>query len=196
MTLLTCAAVRRRLQAFYDRELAVGETDRRRVPRATIARPAPAICAKCRTSGRRCGSPPRRDRPTTGPGLRRVSSAACAPRRTSRGTARARRALDDVHLVWIGLAATAAAVRLRRHGAVDAALCVAGAEQFARGDDRREGGPVRIGSEPRAARRPHPAAERARERRRLRDARKLAGSARTWSCRCRRWSRGKDACPA
>ena len=25
MTLLTCAAVRRRLQAFYDRELAVGE---------------------------------------------------------------------------------------------------------------------------------------------------------------------------
>ncbi len=107
MTLLTCAAVRRRLPGFYDREL-----------------PVPELIA---IEGHLHGCPPcardLRQLQEIGAALRVV--AAPAPSDDWTGlrsgvisrmraeaheswTARARRAFDDLHLVWIALASTAA----------------------------------------------------------------------------------------
>jgi hypothetical protein len=109
MTHLTCAAVRRRLQAFYDRELAVGDL---------IA--IESHLHDCPPCGRDL-----RDLQEIGDTLR--ATAARVPSEDWTGlrssvisrmraeaheswTARAGRAFDDLHLIWIGLASTVATV--------------------------------------------------------------------------------------
>ena len=109
MTLLTCAAVQRRLQAFHDRELAVGDT----------------IAVEHHVSGCPPCSRELRALRSVGDALRVAAAPAPAddwtglqPGVISRmraeahesWAARARRCLDDVHLVWIGLASAAATV--------------------------------------------------------------------------------------
>jgi anti-sigma factor RsiW len=107
MTLLTCAAVRRRLQAFYDRELPVGEL---------ISVEAHLHdCPPCTRD--------LREMQDVGHALR--LAAAPAPSDDWRGVrssvisrmraeeheswlAKVRRAFDDLHLVWVALAPTAA----------------------------------------------------------------------------------------
>lgn len=107
MTLLTCAAVRRRLQAFYDRELPV---------RDQIAIESHLHgCPPCERD--------LRDVQQVGDALRLAAAPGPAddwtglqPGVISRmraeahesWTARTARALDDLHLVWIALASTAA----------------------------------------------------------------------------------------
>ena len=106
-TLLTCAAVRRRLQAFYDRELPV--------PGLIDIEAHLADCPPCMRDlreirlvgdGLRLAAAPGPADDWTGlqPG---VISRMRAEAHES-WTARVRRALDDLHLVWIGLGATAA----------------------------------------------------------------------------------------
>ena len=84
MTLLTCVAVRRRLPAFYDRELPIPD----RLPSNRTSRDCPP-CAGELEDIRQLGDVLRcaaaRARPTTGPACSPASSAACAPRRTRRG---------------------------------------------------------------------------------------------------------------
>ena len=109
MTLMTCAAVQRRLQAFHDRELAVGET--------IAVEHHITECPPCTRE--------LRDLQSVGNALR--LAAAPAPADDWNGlqagvisrmraeayeswTARGRRFVDDVHLVWIGLASAAATV--------------------------------------------------------------------------------------
>ena len=92
-----------------------------------------------------------RRRRTTGPGCGPASSAACAPRRTSRGRRASRAQFDDMH--WCGSGS-----RRRRPRSSAAASCSA-MLQFASperddslaGDDRGHGGAVRIRSESRPA---------------------------------------------
>ena len=60
------------------------------------------------------------------------------------------RMFDDVHLVWIGLASTAATFVCGARGAEHAALRVARAGGLAGGDDRGHGGAVRIRSRTRS----------------------------------------------
>ena len=72
MTVLTCAAVRRRLPAFYDRELPVAELIAVDGARARTARRARATCGSSSRSATRCGSRRRRARPTTGPACSRA----------------------------------------------------------------------------------------------------------------------------
>jgi hypothetical protein len=107
MTLLTCAAVRRRLPAFYDRELPVQDL---------IAVEAHLTdCPPCLRD--------LRDMQEVGEGLRQAAAPGPADDWTGLTpgvigrmraeahescTQRARRAFDDMHLVWIGLASTAA----------------------------------------------------------------------------------------
>ncbi len=113
MTLLTCAAVRRRLQAFHDRELPVGDL---------IA--IEAHLHDCPPCGQR--SQAMQD---VGHALRLAAAPAPSDDWTgvrssviSRMRAEAheswppsvRRAFDDLHLVWVAFASTAATVRLRR----------------------------------------------------------------------------------
>jgi Putative zinc-finger len=106
-TLLTCAAVRRRLQAFYDRELPV--------PDLIDIEAHLADCPPCMRDlreirlvgdGLRLAAAPGPADDWTGlqPG---VISRMRAEAHES-WTARVHRALDDLHLVWIGLGATAA----------------------------------------------------------------------------------------
>ena len=171
MTLLTCAAVRRRLPAFYDRELPIRELIAIEA-HVTTARRAPAICASCRTSATALrlaaapGAVRRLDRPASGVISRmRAEAHESWTRARRRGVRRPAPGLD-----W---------PRRRRRrpfvcvGAVLSMLHFASPERerFAGGDDRGDGGPVGSDLNPGAARRPHPGAERARERRRLRDAR-------------------------
>lgn len=107
MTLLTCSAVRRRLPAFYDRELPVHEL--------IEIEAHVADCAQCTHELRTLQS--------VGAAVRRVSAPAPAedwtglePGVISRMraeeheslTARTGRLFDDLHLVWIGIAATVA----------------------------------------------------------------------------------------
>ena len=155
MTLLTCAAVRRRLAAFHDRELPVGEQIaieahlhdcpplRRRAARAADDRRRRcALAAAPAPSDDWTGPAVRRDQPDARRGAR------VAGRRASR------RMFDDMHLVWIGLASTAATFLC---GAI-----VLGMLHFAspeRDDslaarDRGDGRAVGLGPEPGAARRP------------------------------------------
>lgn len=109
--LMTCASVQRRLQGFHDRELPVREM---------IAVEAHlADCPPCAKDLRAFGTigdalrlaaapPPADDWAGVQPG---VISRMRAEDNES-WTAQARRFLDDVHLVWIGLASAAATVVL------------------------------------------------------------------------------------
>jgi hypothetical protein len=107
MTLMTCAAVQRRLQAFHDRELQVGdqiavESHLHDCP------PCTRDLNQIQTVGHvlRLAAAPAPSDDWTGvrPG---VISRMRAEAHES-WTARVRRAFDDLHLVWIGLASTAA----------------------------------------------------------------------------------------
>src|SRR5262245_18996373 len=107
MTLLTCSAVRRRLQAFYDRELPVRDL----IDIEAHLSDCPPCTRDLRElrllgEGVRLASPP-------GPaddwnGLQTGVISRMRAEAHESWTARTKRALDDMHLVWIGLAATAA----------------------------------------------------------------------------------------
>lgn len=107
MTLLTCAAVRRRLQAFYDRELPVHEL----ISVESHVHDCPPCARDLRElqqvgDALRLAAAPGPSDDWTGlrPGvISRMSAEAHESL-----TARAARAFDDLHLVWIGLASTAA----------------------------------------------------------------------------------------
>jgi hypothetical protein len=107
MTLLTCAAVRRRLPAFHDNELSIADL----ISVESHLKDCPP-CARdlrelqaVRDALRLAAAPgPADDWTGLAPGvisrMRAEEDASWA--------ARARRAFDDFHLVWIGLASTAA----------------------------------------------------------------------------------------
>ena len=107
MTLLSCAAVRRRLPAFHDRELAVAEQ---------IAVEAHLHdCPPCTRDLRelqavgdalRMAAAPAPSEDWTG--LRSGVISRMRAEAHESWTERGRRAFDDLHLVWIGLASTAA----------------------------------------------------------------------------------------
>jgi hypothetical protein len=107
MTLLTCAAVLRRLAAFYDRELPIGEM----IAIETHVQECPP-CAKELRALRSVGDA-LRDAAAPAPsddwtGLQPgVISRMRAEAHESFG-ARAQRMFEDMHLVWIALASTAA----------------------------------------------------------------------------------------
>ncbi len=109
MTLLTCAAVRRRLQAFHDSELAVQEMISVEghvgdcPPCARDLRELRAIGESMRLAS---APGPADDWTGLQPG---VISRMRAEAHES-WAARTTRAFDDLHLVWIGLASTAATV--------------------------------------------------------------------------------------
>jgi hypothetical protein len=107
MTLLTCASVQRRLHAFHDRELPVGDL---------IAIEAHLQdCPPCSldlqdlqavgTALRLAAAPAPSDDWT---GVRNGVISRMRAEAHESWTARVRRAFDDLHLVWIGLASTAA----------------------------------------------------------------------------------------
>jgi hypothetical protein len=107
MTLLTCAAVRRRLQAFYDREVPVRE----QIAIESHLNDCPP-CARDLRELNQIGDalrfvaapPPADDWTGLTPG---VISRMRAEEHES-WAARATRAFDDLHLVWIAMASTAA----------------------------------------------------------------------------------------
>ena len=107
MTLLSCAAVRRRLPAFHDRELAVAEQ---------IAVEAHLYdCPPCTRDLRELQEVGDALRMAVAPapsedwtGLRSGVISRMRAEADESWTARARRAFDDLHLVWIALASTAA----------------------------------------------------------------------------------------
>jgi hypothetical protein len=109
MTLLTCSAVRRRLQAFYDRELAVEEL---------IAIEAHVSdCPPCWSDLRELEDVGKALRLAAAPGpaddwtgLRPGVIGRMSAEAHESWTARVARAFDDMHLVWVGLGATAATV--------------------------------------------------------------------------------------
>src|SRR5262245_28174376 len=107
MTLLTCAAVRRRLQAFYDRELPVRDLIDIEAHLADCP-PCTRDLREIRLVGdslRLAAAPgPADDWTGLQPG---VISRMRAEAHES-WAARVGRALDDLHLVWIALGATAA----------------------------------------------------------------------------------------
>ncbi len=140
MTLLTCAAVRRRLQAFYDRELAVGEM--------IAVESHVHDCPPCARDLREVQN--------VGEALRLAAAPGPSDDWTGLRSGVISRMRAEAHESWDGAGPARARrhapgvdrpcgdgrrVRLRRHGVVDAALCVAGAEQLARGDDCRAGRP-------------------------------------------------------
>ena len=109
MTLLTCAAVRRRLQAFYDRELAVREL----ISIEAHLHDCPP-CARdlhvlqhVGAALRAAAAPAPSDDWT---GLRSSVISRMRAEAHESWTARAGRAFDDLHLVWIGLASTVATI--------------------------------------------------------------------------------------
>jgi hypothetical protein len=109
MTLLTCAAVRRRLHAFYDRELPVAEL----IAIESHVHDCPPCTRDLRevqdvgNALRLAAAPGPSDDWT---GLRSGVISRMRAEAHESWTARAGRAFDDMHLVWIGLAATAATV--------------------------------------------------------------------------------------
>ena len=109
MTLLTCAAVRRRLAAFHDGELPIGDT----IAIESHIKECPPCTRELR------------DLQSVGDGLRLASAPAPADDWTGlqpgvigrmraeaneSWTARAHRLFEDMHLVWIALASTAATI--------------------------------------------------------------------------------------
>jgi hypothetical protein len=109
MTLLTCAAVRRRLAAYYDRELPVAE----QIAVESHVNDCPPCARELRELERigdslRLGvaPSPAADWAGLAPG---VISRMCAENEESfRG--RAARLMEDLHFVWIGLASTVASL--------------------------------------------------------------------------------------
>ena len=107
MTLLTCAAVRRRLPAFYDRELPVGDL----IAIEGHLHGCPPCARDLRElqeigEALRMASAPGPSEDWTG--LRSGVISRMRAEAHESWTARARRAFDDMHLVWIALASTAA----------------------------------------------------------------------------------------
>ena len=109
MTLLTCAAVRRRLQAFYDRELAVREL----ISIEAHLHDCPPcardlhVLQRVGAALRAAAAPAPSDDWT---GLRSSVISRMRAEAHESWTARAGRAFDDLHLVWIGLASTVATI--------------------------------------------------------------------------------------
>jgi putative zinc finger protein len=107
MTLMTCAAVQRRLQAFHDRELQV--TDLIAIEGHLHDCPP---CARDLNELQSVGNALRlAAAPAPSDDWRGVRSGVISRMRAEAHeswTARVRRAFDDLHLVWIGLASTAA----------------------------------------------------------------------------------------
>jgi Putative zinc-finger len=107
MTLLTCAAVRRRLAAFHDRELPVGEL----IAIETHIKECPPCARELRDLQRvgealRLAAAPAPADDWTG-----LQSGVISRMRAEANeswTARGGRLFEDLHLVWIGLASTAA----------------------------------------------------------------------------------------
>jgi len=107
MTLLTCAAVRRRLPAFYDRELSVGDL----IAVETHLHDCPP-CARDLTELQKVGHALRfAAAPAPSDAWTGVRSGVISRMRAEAHeswTACVRRAFDDLHLVWVALGATAA----------------------------------------------------------------------------------------
>lgn len=107
MMLLTCAAVQRRLQAFHDRELQVPDL----IAIETHLHDCPPCTRDLRelqtigTALRLAAAPAPPDDWT---GVRSGVISRMRAEEHESWTARARRAFDDMHLVWIALASTAA----------------------------------------------------------------------------------------
>ncbi len=107
MTLLTCAAVRRRLMAFYDRELPVPEL----IAVEAHVHDCPPCARDLREvqkvgEGLRLAAAPGPSDDWTG--LRSGVISRMRAEAHESYAARVHRAFDDMHLVWIGLAATVA----------------------------------------------------------------------------------------
>jgi hypothetical protein len=107
MTLLTCAAVRRRLPAFYDRELPVREL----IAIESHVADCPPCTRELQTL--QCLGDTLRLAAAPGPaddwtGLQPGVISRMRAEADASWAARAGRFLDDLHLLWIGLAATAA----------------------------------------------------------------------------------------
>jgi hypothetical protein len=107
MNLLTCAAVARRLEAFHDRELAVAEM----IAIETHVQTCPPCARELRVlrligDGVRGAAAPAPAGDWTGL-QSNVMSRMRAEQHESLG-AKSRRLFEDMHLVWIGLASTAA----------------------------------------------------------------------------------------
>lgn len=111
MTLMTCSSVRRRLQSFHDRELPVREMIDVEAHVGTCP-PCARDLRELQSIGEalRLGGAPAQADNWAGvqPG---VISRMRAEQHES-WTARAQRFIDDVHLVWIGLASAAATIVL------------------------------------------------------------------------------------
>ena len=108
MTLFTCAAVRRRLPAFYDRELPVRDLIDIQAHASGCARCAAEI-GEMRVIGdalRLAAAPGPADDWT---GLQSGVISRMRAEADESWTARTGRMFDDMHLIWIGLAATLAA---------------------------------------------------------------------------------------
>lgn len=109
MTLMTCAAVQRRLQAFHDRELAVGET--------IAVEHHVSVCPPCARDLREVQQLGDALRVAAAPGpsddWAGLQGAVISRMRAEANEslpARARRFLDDAHLLWIGFASAAATI--------------------------------------------------------------------------------------
>jgi hypothetical protein len=107
MTLLTCAAVQRRLQAFYDRELQVGDQI---AIEAHIhdCPPCAGDLDELKTVGHALRLAAAPGPPDDWTGVRSGVISRMRAEAHESWTAQVRRAFDDLHLVWIGLASTVA----------------------------------------------------------------------------------------
>jgi hypothetical protein len=107
MTLMTCAAVQRRLQAFHDRELQVADL----IAIEGHLHDCPP-CARDLNELQAVGNALRLAAAPAPPddwtGVRSGVIFRMRAEAHESWTARVRRAFDDLHLIWIGLAATAA----------------------------------------------------------------------------------------
>jgi len=107
MTLMTCAAVQRRLQAFHDRELQVADL----IAIEGHLHDCPP-CARDLTELQSVGNALRLAAAPAPPddwtGVRSGVISRMRAEAHESWTARVRRAFDDLHLIWIGLASTAA----------------------------------------------------------------------------------------
>lgn len=111
MTLMTCSSVRRRLQSFHDRELPVREMIDVEAHVGTCP-PCARDLRELQSIGEalRLGAAPAQADDWAG-----VQSGVIGRMRAEQHdswTARAQRFIDDVHLVWIGLASAAATIVL------------------------------------------------------------------------------------
>lgn len=109
MTLLTCAAVRRRLQAFYDRELAVAELISIE-GHLSDCPPCARDLRELRDVGEALRLAAARAPSDDWTGLRSSVISRMRAEAHESWTARTARAFDDLHLVWIGLASTVATI--------------------------------------------------------------------------------------